>query len=212
MKFSITSLEQARRNPAEFAKILKGGESSENKFGGYPKSMRWLDAVCVFHKNGDISEAFDALEQALSGRKPTAQHRRELQTLLKALDNYKNEATKRKLSFIKSREKIHLRVNEEVEIAGIIPLIFMKPSSGFSAYFISLDNPEWKSELKFPVIQSFVAETVFKSNGEEIDVGYIDYLTGEFSETSFSSSEIIASAQELETIGQTIRLNLKIPD
>jgi hypothetical protein len=126
--------------------------------------------------------------------------------------DYKNEVIKRKLSFIKSREKIHIQVNEEVEIAGIIPLIFMKPSSGFSAYFISLDNQAWRSELKFPVIQSFVAERVFKSNVKDIDVGYIDYLTGEFNETRFSVSDITASAQELETIGQTIRLNLKIPD
>lgn len=209
MKFSITNLEQVRRNPAEFAKILKGGDSSENKFGGYPKSMRWLDAVCEFHKNDNISEAFDALEQALSGRKPTAQHRRELQTLLKALDNYKNEAVKRKLSFIKSRAKIYIKVNEEVEIGGIIPLIFMNPASGFSAYFISLDNAAWKSELKFPVIQSFVAETVFKTNVEEIEVGYIDYLSGEFSEKSFSLSELAAAAKELENIGQTIRLNFE---
>lgn len=207
MKFSITDLERARRNPTEFAKILKGGDSSENKFGGYPKSMRWLDAVCEFHKNNDISEAFDALEQALSGRKPTAQHRRELETLLKALDNYKNEAVKRKLSFIKSRAKIYIKVNQEVEIGGIIPLIFMNPAGGFSAYFISLDNTAWKSELRFPVVQSFVAGTVFKTSVEEMEVGYINYLTGEFQETSFSPSEIVEYDRELSDIGETIKLN-----
>lgn len=207
MKFSIANLERARRNPVEFAKILKNGDSSANKFGGYPKSMRWLDAVCEFHRSGDISDAFDALEKALGGRKPTAQHRRELQALLKSLDNYKNEVTSRRLSFIKSREKIHLRVNEAVEINGIVPLIFMKTAGGFSAYFVSLNNPAWKSELKFPIVQSYVSESVFKSSVEETDVGYIDYLTGEFNELSFSTSEIAASAVELETIGQTILLN-----
>ena len=208
MKFSITNLEQARRNPAEFAKLFEGGESQEKKFGGYPKSMRWLNAVCEFHINNDLSDAFDALEKGFSGRKNTAQHRRELQTLLKALDNYKNEATKRNLSLIKSREKIYIKVNMKVEIVGMIPLIFMKPASGFSAYFISPGNPAWKSELKFPVVQLFVAETVFKTTAEEIDVGYINYLSGEFNETCFSPSEIAVSGKELETIGQTIRLNL----
>lgn len=208
MKFSITDLEKARRNPAEFAKNLKNADPSENKHGGYPKTMRWLDAVCAFHQNGDISEGFDKLEQGLGGRKPTKKHRTELETLLTALNEYKGEVTKRKLSLIKSREKIRLNINSEVEVSGIVPLIFMKPASGFSAYFISLNNTAWRNELKFPVVQSFIAETVFKTNVEEIEVGYIDYLTGEFDETSFSASELVAAHQELNCIGETIRLNL----
>lgn len=208
MKFSITNLEKARRNPVEFAKILSGGKSSENNFGGYPKSMRWLNAVCEFHKNGKISDAFESIESGFSRRKNTAQHRRELKMFYQALDKYKTETVKRKLSLLKSREPIHVKVNSLVEISGIIPLIFMKPVSGFSAYFISVNNPAWKSELKFPIIQSFVAGKVFNTNIEEIEVGYIDYLTGEFNETSFSVAEIGTYAKELENIGQTIRLNL----
>lgn len=208
MKFSITKLEQARRNPIEFAQTLKSGKSSENNFGGYPKSMRWLNAVCEFHKNGNLSDAFESIDHGFSRRKNTAQHRRELEMFYKALDKYKNETVKRKLTLLKSREPIHINLNSQVEISGIIPLIFMKPTSGFSAYFISLSNSVWKTELKFPVIQSFIAESVFKTNIKEIEVGYIDYLTGELNETSFPSAEINTSAKELENIGQSIRLNL----
>ena len=208
MKFSITNLEKARKNPVEFAKMLKSGKTSENEFGGYPKSMRWLNAVCEFHKEGRLADAFEAIDSGFSGRKNTAQHRRELQMFYTALDKYKTEIAGRKLALLKSREKIHIKVNLQVEIAGIIPLIFMKPSSGFAAYFISPDAPAWISELKFPVIQSFVAESVFKTNVEEIEVGYINYFTGEFNETSYSAAEINASVKELESIGETIRINL----
>lgn len=208
MKFSITNLEKARKNPVEFAKMLKSGKTSENEFGGYPKSMRWLNAVCEFHKNGKLGDAFEAIKSGFSGRKNTAQHRRELQMFYNSLDKYKTDVIGRKLVLLKSREKIHLKVNPQVKVAGIIPLIFMKPTSGFSAYFISLDTPAWRSELKFPIIQTFVAESVFKTNVEEIEVGYIDYYTGEFNETAFSVAEINSAVKELESIGETIMLNL----
>ena len=208
MKFSITNLEKARRNPVEFAKMLSGKNSAENNFGGYPKSMRWLNAVCEFHKNGKLSDAFESIDEGFSRRKNTAQHRRELEMFYQSLDKYKTATAGRKLSLLKSREPIHIKVNPQIEISGIIPLIFMKPAGGFSAYFISLNNTAWRSELKFPVIQSFVAEKVFKTNVEEIEVGYIDYFTGEFNETSFSAAEGETSAKELESIGKTIQLNL----
>lgn len=208
MKFSITNLEKARKNTVEFAKMLKSGRTSENEFGGYPKSMRWLNAACEFHKDSKLADAFEAIDKGFSGRKNTAQHRRELQMFYTALDKYKTEIAGRRLALLKSREKIYIKLNPQVEVSGIIPLIFMKPTTGFAAYFISLNAPAWKSELKFPVIQSFVAESVFKSNVEEVEVGYIDYFTGEFNETSYSVSEINASLKELEGVGETIRLNL----
>jgi hypothetical protein len=208
MKFSITNLEKARKNPVEFAKLLSGAKSAENGFSGYPKSMRWLNAVCEFHKKGNLSDAFESIENGFSRRKNTAQHRRELAIFYQSLDKYKTETSKRKLALLKSREPILIRVNSQVEISGIIPLIFMKPSSGFAAYFISLQNPAWRSELKFPVVQSFVAETVFKTRVTDIEVGYIDYFTGEFNEVSFSHAEIKDSGDELQNIGKIIQLNL----
>lgn len=170
--------------------------------------MRWLNAAGEFHKNGNIADAFESIDQGFSHRKNTTQHRRELEMFYHSLDKYKTETVRRKLTLLKSREPIHIKVSSQIEISGIIPLIFMKPTSGFSAYFISFNNPAWRSELKFPIIQSFVAEKVFNTNVEEIDVGYIDYLKGEFHDTSFSASEISVFVKELENIGQTIQLNL----
>lgn len=62
-KFSITELETARRNPVDFGKVLKDGTTSASSFGGYPKSMRWLNAICKYHEDQDISPAILSLEQ-----------------------------------------------------------------------------------------------------------------------------------------------------
>lgn len=95
-------------------------------FVGGNNRNKTVSEMISFQKSisSKVSEIVGALEKALSGRKPTAQHRRELQTLLKALDNYKNEAATRKLSFIKSRERIYIKPNKQVEIAGNHPAHF----------------------------------------------------------------------------------------
>ncbi len=208
MKFSITRLEQARKSPIEFAKVLKNGSSSTNEFGGYPKSMRWLNAICEYHKSKNISDAFDSIERGFSNRKDTPKHRKELNLLYKSLENYKIETANQKLSLIKSRESINIKTNSKITIGGIIPVIYMKAEGGFSAYFISVNNPEWNNELKFPVIQSYVSKVIFKTDLEEIEVGYINYLTGEFYGKTFTESEIKARLQELEGVGHTISINL----
>lgn len=207
-KFSIGKLEKARKNPIEFAKELKSGISSDGGFGGYPKSMRWLNAICEYHKTDKISDAFNSLEHGFSGRKDTAKNRAELESFMQALENYESEVIKRKLALVKSREPINISINSQLRISGIIPIIFMKPIDGFSAYFVTTENTDWEIELKYPIVQNFVAKEVFNTENKGIDIGYINYFTGEFQETNFSSVEIRQATKELESIGQTIILNM----
>jgi hypothetical protein len=208
-KFSITELETARRLPVDFGKALKDGATSASNFGGYPKSMRWLNAICKYHEEQDISKAILSLEKGFSSRKDTAKNRQELEAFIDALSNYESEIKKRKLSLIKSREPVSLTLTRLVKITGQIPVIFMKPAAGFSAYFITKENILWETELKYPVIQNYIAADIFSCNVDEVEVGYIDYYSGEFHEISFSPSEIKSADKELKEIGESISLNLK---
>ena len=84
----------------------------------------------------------------------------------------------------------------------------MRPETGFSAYFITRENINWETELKYLVIQSYIASNTFNCNVTEVEVGYIDYYSGEFHEISFSAKEIKSAVNELKDIGETISLNL----
>src|SRR5258708_7955110 len=132
-KFSITKLEIARKNPSTFAKTLMDS-SATNSFGGYPKSMRWLNAACKFHDGKDLSSAINSIETAFSGRKDTTKNRNEVSDFIGALSDYTLEFAKRKLSFVKSREPINIKLSNKVRISGQIPLIHMRSTKAFSAY------------------------------------------------------------------------------
>lgn len=207
-QFSITQLETARKNPQSFGKNLKDAKASENTFGGYPKSMRWLNAICIYHQNENISDAILSIENSFSNRKDTLKNRNELEGFINSIVSYESETKKRNLIFIKSRERINLILNNQIKVTGIIPLIFMKPTTGFAAYFISKSNANWQSELKYPIVQNYVAKYVFDSEIKNVDIGYIDYFTGELIEDCFSLSSISSAKEELQMIGEEIALNL----
>jgi len=202
-KFSITKLEEARSNPIAFAKTLSNKEQAKSNFR-YAKSQRWLNAVGAYHASGKIVDAYTSLEEGLSNRKDTAANRREMGKLLAALADYEKEITKRSLILIRSRESIDLQLTKKLRIGGQIPLIFMKAAQGYSAYFVSKANANWQRELKYPILQNYMGSKIFNTDPQQIEIGYIDYLTGEFHEECFTPRELKEAESELKKMGAKI--------
>jgi hypothetical protein len=202
-KLSIAKLETARRNPTEFANSLL--EKSAQGGFGYPKSLRWLDAIVHWHGGTSKLETVKELEEAFSKRKPTKKNNAELADFISALDRYFKEFTRRDFHLVKSRERISLTLNPLLQLSGQIPLIHMKPDGGFAAYFLSDDSsPVWAEELRFPVVQKFIADDLFGCEIESIDVGIVDYYTGEIFEVCYKPNQIKEAMEELSTVGKKI--------
>jgi hypothetical protein len=208
-KFSITKLEIARRNPKAFAKLLKTDAASDSAFGGYPKSMRWLNAICKYHASKNISDAITSIENAFSNRQDSAKNRQELESFINSLGTYENEIDKRGLNLIKSRESINIVLSPLMKITGQISAIFMNNDSGFSSFFVSKPSQNWENELKYPIIQHFVAKDIFNVEDNEVHVGYIDFLSGHIFSTKYSDKDIKSSLEELNSIGSSISSILK---
>ena len=204
--FSITQLEIARKNPSNFANSLKEGTFSGGSFGGRPKSMRWFDAVIVYHTTSDISKAISALEQSFSNRKDTVYNRRELEKLIIALDNYTEEHNK--LGYIHSDNRINIKItfSPQVKLTGWIWILNMKSDGGYAGYFVSKDIDEinWRSELRFPVIQEYIANSIYGCALDNVDVGIIDFHTGKHYHMCYSEESIKDAITEINNIGRTI--------
>jgi len=202
-KLSIAKLETARKNPKEFAKSLL--KASDQSGFGYPKSLRWLNAICNWHEGHKEADAVKELEKAFSKRKDTPKNRAEVEDLVTALESYFKEFNRRGFHLVKSRERIQFEINKILQLSGQIPLLHMKPDRGFAAYFIT-DNSDqtWKEELRFPIVQRYLANDLLGCDAKDIDVGIVDYYTGEISETSFEPEYLESCFQELKSIGRKI--------
>lgn len=206
--FSITQLESARRNPAEFAKAISSSTKEEKTpFNRYPQSMRWLNAISRYHNTNDINQAINYMESWFDTRKDNAPNRRALRKFMEALGNYEHNIAAKGYNLINSRESINI-VIRSVTITGIIPVIYMKPSEGFAAYFISRKNITWAEELKYPIIQNYIATHIFNIDPIIIDVGYIDFTTGDLHEACYSKRQIKEAQDELKNVTDIIIDNL----
>lgn len=205
-KFSITKLETARTNPSKFGNQLKNSTAKDNFFGGPAKSVRWLSAVTRFHDTGDLSAAINYLSNSFSNRKNTPKNRQEVEDFITALENYIDQHNQLGNIFLESRHNIDLEIVPKLHLSGWIWLLNMTVNGRRRAYQIK--KPEavynWVSELQYPIIQDYVANHIYGCAIEDVDVGVIDYYTGEHSQNSFSSTEIQDAITELNSVGNII--------
>ena len=205
-KISITNLEKARMNPSKFGKSMLDGTLSSGAFMGRPKSMKWHDAVMEYHHTNDISKATMRLENSFSHRKDTAKNRKEVESLIIALDTYVNEYTEKGFIYFDKTINIDKQLSPKIRLSGWIWLLNMKSTGGYAGYIISkkVDTHNWMLELRFPIIQDYIANTLYGCQIADVDVGVIDYTTGNHFTIKYSQEDIDEALTELNEISVTI--------
>src|SRR5664280_214997 len=183
-KFSISLLESARSNPILFGKSLKEGSSISNQFGGgRPISVRWLDAVGIYHRTLDISLAISSLEKAFINRKDTSRNRKEVENLIFALENYVLEFNRLGYEHLEKAHSMQIILSPKVKITGWIWSLNMTSSGGRSGFMLTkgIIDTRWQSELRFPIIQDYIANHIYGCELNQVEVGVIDYTNGHHS-------------------------------
>lgn len=205
-KISITNLEKARNNPSKFGKSLLDDTISSGAFGTIPKSMKWHGAVIEYHNTNDLSKAISKLENSFSKRSDSPKNRNELKKLIIALDNYVNEYTTNGFIHFDKRVNIDIQLSPKIKLSGWIWLLNMKSTGGYAGYIISknIGNHDWMLDLRFPIMQEYIANTLYGCLINEVDVGVIDYTTGNHFTTSYSQEEIHKALNKLNEISSTI--------
>jgi len=203
-KFSITQLEVARKNPAQFANNLKAAAGTKSSFFSRGKFMRWQDSVSEFHKQNDLSKAINYLEKSFSNRADNTKNRNEVARFISSLGAYVSQFKKKKFTLMDIRKKIHIDLNPKIFISGQIPITYMNTKGGFSIYFFSQTGLGWEGELKFPIIQKYFAEDIYGTDLDKIEVGVFSTVNDKYSQQTFSEDEIKDAEKELNKIGKVM--------
>jgi hypothetical protein len=204
-KVSLPNLEKARANPSKFGKSILDG-SLDVYYGGRPKSVRWLEAILQYHNTNDLSKAITKLENSFSNRKDTPAHRKELEDLIWSLDNFIKEIEKSNLILIENKKTMNKIITSQIRLSGWIWLIYMKPEGGYVGYVVSSDFDEinWMLELRFPIIQDYISNSLFGCDIKDVDVGIIDYTIGNSNLICYPQEQITEAIDELQKVGNII--------
>gem|GEM_PF-1926853 len=199
MKFSITKLESARPDPIAFIKNL------EDEGGyGYPKSLRWLDSACEYHRTNNLSHSINYLQNKFISRNRTQQNIKEEEKLTQSLVHYIEEHNHLKYTYKSNRMRLDIKLSDKLEIGGLIWLINTTAEGGYTTYTITdSDNIYWQNELRFPIIQKFLSNK-FKCNSDNVAIGVINYTSGKREQRCYSTDDILIAEEELNDIGAKI--------
>ncbi len=206
-KISFSQLESARKNPTAFAKSLTAPSGSNPRFS---KFMAWQLAVNRYHKEkGDLSKAVNYFEATfMRNFADNSKNTAEREDWILDLQAYSTDDIKGKLTYVEHKKRISIPLTSKVRLGGELPLSKMNNKGGYSIYFFSRESTLWEGELRFPVIQNYVASTLYGVDLSEVEVGVYSLDLKKHLQRSFTQKEIDEAEKELKAIGKAVSLAL----
>ena len=201
-KFSISNLELARRKPDQFAKTLR--DNDDEWKGGKSKYSAWKLAVYEYHKSKNVSHAINYFEATyMRWFADNTRNIRERETYIMILQAYLSDYLKLGLTYLDHRRRIEIVLSPKLKITGEIPIVSLSSDSGYTAHFFTKDSTAWNSELKYPIIQSFVAD-FYGVDLAEVEVGVFGLDAKRHKQLTYSGQEVANAQKELRSIGRAI--------
>lgn len=204
MKIGFKALEKIRRNPKSI------NDKGIAFFGGRSKFVRWQDSIGRFHLSGEnLNEAERYLESSFSRLADNSLNKRDLKKYLDHLYNYDIDYKKINSQKIQFRTAFNFDLILNHTIGGQISRVDINTiEDGYSIYFFEKENDNWENELRFPLLQDFIAN-YFGCDNQDVNVGVYELINDRHSSTKFSKSEIEEAKAEMITLITEVNKFLK---
>ena len=206
-KISFSQLETARKNPTTFATSLSSPDAGNGRFSKY---MAWQCAVFYYHKQKwDLSKAITYFETTFQRNfKDNPKNEIERKGYVEQLIAYAADEQKNKLTYLEHKKRISIPLTGKLRLGGELPLIKMNDKYGYSVYFFSRKSTNWETELRFPIVQNFLARTLYNVDLSEVEVGVYGLDFKKHVQQTYSDSDIGDAVKELQSVGNAISLAL----
>lgn len=208
IRIKLSQLENARLDPKSFGQSLVAGQTGLGYNPPYSKFRTWGDAVLRYHAYGSDqsaeTKAADFFEKKFRRYKDSKANKREYIKMLSQLGDYIKAFEDLQVNFQEARKNVVLDFDDYVCFGGQIQYLYMSNEGRFGAIYFAKKEFEWKSELRFPIIQKIIADEVYGGDTEGVDVGYYFLAENKFEIVSYDLKEIKLAEDELNGIGNTV--------
>jgi len=202
VKIGFKAIEALRHNPKSFW--------SESTFrgGGRSKFVRWQDSIGCYHShNDDLKKAETYLRKTMSNVKTLKDE--ELINYLGYLQQYHLDYSKLQSTNFQYRKNFNFPLKLDYEFGGQIPRVDLNiDKDGYSIYFFEKELYDWEDELRFPLLQNFMA-TYFDCKNKDVYVGAYFLKEGKHRAKSYSQKQVNDSVDELNKIVTEIEKHRK---
>jgi hypothetical protein len=202
MRISITKLEEARVDARTVAKLLTvqtsggGGKTFKGVFGTY---------IGKFHNDEtDIGKLVTQLSDAFKlGFVPNEANYKKSNKYVEAFIVYAEYMSKYELGLDAHFTNVNWAFDKDLSLYGRSPTLCSSDTRNI-AFAITENSNNWLNELKFPILQKYLADKYFKCDVDKVEMGVFDVTKKAFEFKIFSNDEIE------EAILQTTNILLEV--
>lgn len=202
IKISCSKLEEVKQNPQAYAQKLK---NSENTGGGaYGMFQCWQSCVrLVLQGRNNVEQAIEALQRQFVRFADTTANKKKQEFFMDRLRPFIEEFELKQYTYLSDQKHINWELVPGVELTGKTP-VSVSDNKQYAA-FIYTENPiGWHSQLRFPLIQTYLAKNIFKCSPKDVNIGTFCLETLRFDLRSFSNVEIDDAVSEMMKISETV--------
>ena len=201
IKIPCSKLEQVRQDPIAYVQQIL----SENKGGGsHGMFSCFQDTTRLFHL-GEVgmNEGVKTLQQKFMRFVDNVENRGKQELLLKQFVNYCEEYLKKEFCFVDGCRNIKWNIIEEVTLTGRTPLV-VKNHNGLFSYILTERAFNWQTELRFPLIQSYISTETVRCGSDELNIGVYNVSTSKFDFRNFQTIELTNVINETSNIFKNV--------
>jgi hypothetical protein len=197
-KITISKLEQARRNPIAYQKSIENA----TPFGGKVSKFQNFDyAVRVYHNDDSINKAVIRLSNGFDNYSP-GPNRNVKELYIRMLQNYANEYESLGFQFKEIGKRLAIPVLRNAIVSGNGPRVDFQDQK-IIVCILTKEQYDWRSELKFPILQYFYSRVKFDQESE-VQMGVYDIDRGIHDFHVYSENDVDEALKELKSIFRKI--------
>lgn len=201
MRLPLGAIEEALANPAAFRARADAGDGGGF---GYTYASALRNAIYRYHLTRDRDDAAEYLEESIQNSKKLTSGQRRAETI-DQLDWYIEQHTALGWPTFDTRVRVSIpvpaRAADSLTCTGEVGRIDMVPTGGYAAWlFASSVNPEWRDELRMPLLQGTLAAVTLAVPTNEIQVGIYDFSARDVLSTTFADNAIRVARRQFNRL------------
>jgi hypothetical protein len=197
LTISHRNLEQVRADPRSALAVTSGG--------GYNRTLALYRSVYDFHRSGSAAAAETSLRNYLEAR-PRADDDRYLDRFAAYVDAFNASGN----SVFSTEQGVKLDLGSGIELGGRINRLDLVEEGGYAAWLFAKAMPLWQQELRMPLLQLFVAESLGVDT-RQVSVGFYAFDTAAYAARVFPKGSVDAALSAAQSVAREVAAALATP-
>ncbi len=197
ISISCSALESARVNPKALAQQMLSKGGSRGSRGMFTS---WQDHIRSIHSRDiEPAVAFMNLQQSFLRFASNPMNYAKQEYLLDHFYPYLDKVKLSRLSYLESKRRMKWYLVTDSKLGGELPYIF-KNETGFVACYFTEKDFNWKTELRFPIIQRYLSANHLGCDERDIQVGIYSLEQNAFQLQNYSNDDVEAAINETKGV------------